>query len=280
MGMTIWIAMLLGLVQGLCEFLPVSSSGHLLLLQNIFGVTEGALFFTVMLHVATLAAVCVVYWKTIVKLLRRPFNKTVGLLILATLPAVIIALLFKKIAPLAAFADAAEQGDYLGFSFLLTSALLLVSDRIRLTRTDRDGNARPYNGRKMRQMKVRDALIIGTLQGVAILPGVSRSGSTISGALFCGLSRKTAADFSFLMSIIAILGGAVLEIPDALESGVGGTHWTYIAAGMLVAGITGYFAVRLMLAAIKKKKLWGFAIYTAVLGALVLVDQFATHIFF
>jgi undecaprenyl-diphosphatase len=278
--MTIWIAMLLGLVQGLCEFLPVSSSGHLLLLQKIFGVTEGAMFFTVMLHVATLVAVCIVYRKTIVKLIRQPFNKTVGLLILATIPAVVIALLFKKIAPLAAFADAAENGRYLGYSFLLTSVLLLASDRIRLKRTDGEGNERSYRGRKMRQMRVSDALIIGTMQGVAILPGVSRSGSTISGALFCGLSRKTAADFSFLMSIIAILGGAVLEIPDALESGIGGTHWTYIAAGMLVAGITGYFAVRLMLAAIKKKKLWGFAAYTAVLGVLVLIDQFATHTFF
>lgn len=279
--MTVWIAMLLGLVQGLCEFLPVSSSGHLLLLQNMFGVTEGAMFFTVMLHLATLVAVCIVYWEILLKLIRHPFNKTVGLLILATVPAVVIAVLFSKIAPLAAFAERAEQGKYLGYSFLLTSVFLTVSDRIKLTKVDREGNRRPYRGRKMKNMRVSDALIIGGMQGIAILPGVSRSGSTISGALFCGLSRKTAADFSFLMSIPAILGGALLEIPDAIKNaGAGDVHWTCIVAGMLVAGMTGYFAIRIMLAAIKKKKLWGFAIYTAVLGALVLVDQFATHIFF
>ena len=95
--MTIWIAMLLGLVQGLCEFLPVSSSGHLLLLQNIFGVTEGAMFFTVMLHLAKLVAVFIAYWKTIVELIRRPFQKTVLRLIVATVPAVAVALLSKKI---------------------------------------------------------------------------------------------------------------------------------------------------------------------------------------
>ena len=279
--MTVWIAMLLGLVQGLCEFLPVSSSGHLLLLQNMFGITEGAMFFTVMLHLATLVAVCIVYWGILLKLIRHPINKVVGLLILATVPAVIIAVLFSKVAPLAAFAEQAEQGKYLGYCFLLTSVLLTISDRIRLTKVDRQGNRRPYRGRKMKQMRVSDALIIGSMQGVAILPGVSRSGSTISGALFCGLSRKTAADFSFLMSIPAILGGAVLEIPDAIKgAGTGGVHWTCVVAGMLVAGMTGYFAIRIMLAAIKKKKLWGFAVYTAVLGVLVLVDQFVTHIFF
>ncbi len=117
------------------------------------------------------------------------------------------------------------------------------------------------------------------MQGIAILPGVSRSGSTISGALFSGLNRKAAADFSFLLSIPAILGGALLEVPDALENGIGDVHWTCIVAGMLVAGLTGYFAVKVMIAAIKKKKLWGFGVYTALLGILVIVDQTITHLF-
>ena len=101
--MTIWIAMLLGLVQGLCEFLPVSSSGHLLLLQNMFGITEGALFFTVMLHLGTLVAVFIAYWKTIVELIKHPLQKTVLLLVIATVPAVVVALLSKKIDALDAF---------------------------------------------------------------------------------------------------------------------------------------------------------------------------------
>ena len=270
--MTIWIAMLLGLVQGLTEFLPVSSSGHLLLLQQMFGITEGAMFFSVMLHLSTLAAVLIVYWELVWNLIRRPFNKTVGLLILAVLPTVIVALLFKKVEPFKTFYENAEQGQYLGYCFLLTSVFLLLSDRIRLPKARQ---------RKLKDMRVTDALIIGGMQGVGVLPGVSRSGSTISGALFAGLTRKAAADFSFLLSIPSILGGAVLEIPDAIEQGLpADLHWTCVLAGMLVAGVTGYFAILLALSAIKKKKLWGFAIYTAILGVFVLLDQFVLHLFF
>ena len=278
--MTIWIAMLLGLVQGIAEFLPVSSSGHLLLIQKMFGITEGALFFTVMLHLATLIAVFIVYWPTLVELIKHPFQKTVGLLIIATIPAVIIAVLSKMIAPVEAFFDAADAGQYLGFGFLLTSILLFISDHVRHTRIDENGEKVEIKGKKLKNMQVTDALVIGCMQGVGVLPGVSRSGSTISGALFTGLNRKTAADFSFLMSIPAIIGGAIFEVPDALKTGLGDMHWTTLVAGMLVAGITGYFAIKVMISAIKKKKLIGFVIYTAVLGALVLVDQFVTHYFF
>ena len=269
--MTIWIAMLLGLVQGLCEFLPVSSSGHLLLLSRIFGITEGAMFFTVMLHIATLAAVLIVYWDMVWKLIRRPVNKTVGLLILALAPTVVLALLFKKVEPFAAFYQNAENGQYLGVCFLITTALLVVSDRIAIP---------AKRQRKLKQMGVKDALVIGGLQGVGVLPGVSRSGSTISGALFSGLTRKAAADFSFLLSIPSIVGGAVLEIPDAIAQGVGDIHWTCVVAGMLVAGVTGYFAIRFMLRVIKGKKLWGFGAYTAALGIFVLLDQLVLHLWF
>ena len=278
--MTIWIAMLLGLVQGIAEFLPVSSSGHLLLIQKMFGISEGAMFFTVMLHLATLIAVFIVYWPTLIELIKKPFQKTVGLLIIATVPAVLIAVLSKMIAPVEAFFDAADAGQYLGFGFLLTSLLLFISDHVRHTELDENGEKVEKKGKKLKTMQVKDALIIGCMQGVGVLPGVSRSGSTISGALFAGLNRKTAADFSFLMSIPAIIGGAVFEIPDALATGLGGLHWTALVAGMLVAGITGYFAIKVMINAIKKKKLLGFVIYTFVLGSLVLVDQFVTHYFF
>ena len=269
--MTIWIAMLLGLVQGLTEFLPVSSSGHLLLIQKMFGVTEGAMFFTIMLHLGTLVAVVIVYWQMIVDLVKHPFQKTVGMLILATIPTVIIAVLFKKVEPFASFYAASEDGSFLGFGFLITSALLFSSDLLR---------RKNVKGRKMKEMNAGDALLIGAMQGVAILPSVSRSGGTIAGALFTGLNRKAAADFSFLMSIPAILGGALIEVPDALEAGISGVHWTTVVAGVIVAGITGYFAVKIMIAAIKKKKLWGFAAYTAVLGVLVIIDQYVTHYFF
>lgn len=269
--MNIWIAMLLGLVQGLCEFLPVSSSGHLLLLSKLFGVEEGAMFFTVMLHLATLVAVLIVYWDMVWRLVKQPFSKLVGLLALALVPTVALALLFKRVEPFATFYANAESGAYLGYCFFITTVLLVVSDRLRFA---------GKKLRKLKDMRVVDALIVGGMQGVGVLPGVSRSGSTISGALVAGLSRKAAADFSFLLSIPSIIGGAVLEIPDALREGVGGLHWTCVVAGMVVAGVTGYYAVRLMLRVIKHKSLWGFGVYTGVLGALILIDQFFMHIWF
>ena len=269
--MSIFEAMLLGLVQGLCEFLPVSSSGHLLLLSKVLGITEGTMFFSVMLHLATLAAVLVSFWPLVKKLIRRPFSKPVFLLVVAILPTVAVAILFKKVEPFASFYAQVEEGRFLGWCFLITSLLLVISDQVKWP-ADRQ--------RKLKNMRYTDALCVGLMQGVGVLPGVSRSGSTISGALFAGLDRKAAADFSFLLSIPSILGGAVLEIPDALEQGIGGIHWTALFFGMLVAGFVGFFAIRLMLAAIKKKKLWGFALYTALLGIAVLFDQFVTHLYF
>ena len=129
--MTIIQAVILGLVQGLCEFLPVSSSGHLLLLQTIFGITEGQTFFTVMLHLGTLLAVLIVYRKTILELLKHPFQKLTGYLLLATVPTVLIAVLFKKVPLFSAFYEKAEAGTYLGICFLITSALLIAADRVR-----------------------------------------------------------------------------------------------------------------------------------------------------
>lgn len=254
---------ILGLVQGLTEFLPVSSSGHLVLLQKIFGISEGTLFFSIMLHVGTLIAVCVVYRRQIWEMLKHPFQKKVGMLLLALIPTVVIALLFND------FFEAAYGGAYLGLGFLLTALILTVSERLRVK-----------NAKTIQSMKWYDALFIGTVQGVAILPGVSRSGSTIAGALFSGLDRDSAADFSFLLSIPAILGSVVLEVPDVLRAGFSSIDWGPVLVGMAIAALTGYFAVRLMLRLIKKKKLWPFAVYVAVLGVLVLLDQFVFHLFF
>lgn len=264
--MTIWIALLLGIVQGLCEFLPVSSSGHLLLLETITGIGEdqGGAFFTVMLHVATLIAVCIVYRKTILRILKRPFQKLVLHLIVATLPTVAIALLFKLVEPFKTFYDNANAGAYLGVCFLLTSVLLLLSDYV---------SGKQAKKRPMKEMTTKDALIIGGMQAVGVLPGISRSGSTITGAMFASLNKKAAADFSFLMSIPAILGGAVLEVKDVIEAGSMGVSLPCLLVGMLAAGVTGYFAVNWMLKLIKHKKLWPFALYTGVLGVVVIVLQ-------
>lgn len=265
--MSVWIAAILGLVQGLTEFLPVSSSGHLLLMHNIFGIKTDAMFFMVILHLGTLAAVLFVYRKRIIDMLLHPVqNKFHWIwLIAATLVTVVIALILKKLDIL----DAAESGRALGFCFIITAILLFLCDRLR---------KRIDGKRSIPEMKWYHAAFIGFMQGIAPFPGISRSGATITGATACGMSREDAAEFSFLLSIPAILGGAVLEIPEAIEKGTGGIGALPCIVGVIVAAVSGYFAVRFMIRLITKRSLSGFAIYTAVLGVFVLLDQFVLHI--
>lgn len=263
-------ALIMGIVQGLTEFLPVSSSGHLMLLEKLTGMSEeaGGAFFTTMVHIATLIAVIIVYRKTVWNLICHPIQKTMLYLIVATIPTVIIALLYKTV--LVQFDAMASSGSFLGVSFIITAVLLMLCDRA----------SKRENMRSMENMKMKDALIIGGMQCIGTLPGISRSGSTISGAMFTGLDKSAAADFSFLMSIPAILGSAVLEGKDAIEAGTIGVPIASLIVGMLAAGVTGYFAVRFMLKLIKGRRFYGFAIYTGVLGTLVIVDQLFTHVIF
>lgn len=269
--MGIFEAVLLGVLQGLTEFLPVSSSGHLVLMQKIFDISEPTLLFDTMLHLGTLAAVFVALRKDIWAIMKRPFQKLTWLVILATVPTVVIALLFRD-----AIEAAFHSGSTLGFGFLITAALLVFSEFL----SSRSGPAR---GEK--EMGVLDALLIGTLQGVAILPAISRSGSTIAGALSRRLDRDLAARFSFLMSIPAILGAAVLQgmdllDPEAADVAFGGISAAAVIAGTLSAAVVGFFAVSFMLKMIRERKLTPFALYVAVLGAAILADQFIFHIFF
>ena len=267
--MVFLIALLLGLVQGLCEFLPVSSSGHLFLVSKLTsGATEQPYFgsfFTVMLHVATLIAVLFVYREQILSILKHPIQKLTLHLIVATLPTVVFALILKKFD---ALDDWLEKGNLLGVSFLLTAALLTVSELLCRKRKPK---------KSIDTMRWTDALVSGGMQAVGVLPGVSRSGSTIAGALGMRIDRKSAADFSFLMSIPAILGSLVLELyklvkePPAFE--IDFTFGAAVILAMLVAAISGYFAVRFMIRLITKKGLLGFAIYTGVLGIIVLILQ-------
>ncbi|MDR0289876.1 MAG: undecaprenyl-diphosphate phosphatase [Treponema sp.] len=274
--MSIINAILLGIIQGLTEFLPVSSSGHLVLFQKIFSVEEPALLFDTMLHVGTLVAVFAVLWKDIWAILKKPIQPLTAYLILATIPTVIAALVFRK--PLE---RAFETGEFLGFCFLITSALLATAELL----SKRQGATLKKHG----EMNWLDSLVIGVMQAIAVIPGISRSGATLSGALSRGLNRDFAARFSFLMSIPAILGAAVFHLKDlvkdsaateAAEAANSGIGAGAMVAGTLAAAIVGFFAVRLMLKIIREKSLWGFAIYTGILGLLVLIDQFAVHLVF
>ncbi|MDR2394507.1 MAG: undecaprenyl-diphosphate phosphatase [Treponema sp.] len=266
--MSIFEAIILGAVQGITEFLPVSSSGHLVLLQNIFRISEPALLFDTMVHVGTLGAVFIVLWPDIWNILRRPIQRFTGLLIVATLPTVLMALLFKDL-----IEEAFTSAAFLGFAFVGTALLLIIAEKL---------SRRPSISKTERTMQWKDAIIIGLLQGVAIIPGVSRSGATISAALFRKVDRTLAARFSFLLSIPTILGALVLQVPEVLgyTSGDIGVGSAPIIAGMVTAGVVGFFSIQGMLKLVRKGSLWGFALYVAVLGVLIFVDQQGTHFFF
>ena len=278
--MSICEALILGIVQGITEFLPVSSSGHLVLLQRIFGISEPVLIFDTALHGATLVAVIIVLWQDIWGILRRFFQPLTAYLLIATLPAVIAALFFKGFVE-----QAFTSGAFLGFGFLVTSALLFVSEGLyRRSTASADQPPGPGNGtclRKLGEMNPLDALIIGLLQALAIAPGISRSGATISGALSRRLDRDFAARFCFLLSIPAILGALLLQVKDFMETGgEGAIGFSPLIAGTLTAFVVAFFSIKLALKIVRRHSLIGFSIYTGVLGLIVLMDKFVTQFFF
>ena len=255
-------SIILGLIQGMTEFLPVSSSGHLVLTEKLMNVqTEELFFFNIMLHVGTLVAVCAYYWRDILALLKKPFQKLTYMLILATIPAVVVAVFFGDAV------EAAFGGKLLGVCFLITSIILFFSERLA-------SNKYP---RSLDKMNWLDALFIGIAQAFAIFPGISRSGSTISAAVTQGLDRKEAGKFSMLMSAIAIVGSTVLEVPDVLEHGLEGVSVTGMLAGMLAAAVAGYLAIGLLNLVLKKGGLRFFSYYMLALAIFVLGNQFIWH---
>lgn len=256
-------AIILGLIQGFTEFLPISSSGHLVLFQKIFGISEPTLVFDTMVHVGTLAAVVTVLWKEIFALLKKPFQKLTWLLIAGTIPTGIIGIMFKDY-----FEAMYESGSTLGFEFLATGFIILFAERLN-------------TGRKhVNETSYLDAAFIGVMQGAAIMPAVSRSGLTISGALMRNLDREFAAKFSFLLSIPAILGAAVFQVKDIFKTGSGNIITVPIALGTVAAAAAGYFSVRFMITLIKKGSMKYFSYYVFLIGGLVIIDQYITHLFF
>ena len=278
--MNIFQAIFLGVLQGITEFIPVSSSGHLVLTQKIFGISSPTLFFETILHLGTLLAVCITLRTDIWKLINRPFQRINALLVMATAVTVIMALLFKNQIEIAF-----ESGLWLGQSFLLTSAALFIAEYL---------SRRPGSFRNDAEMDWLDATIIGLLQGIALVPGVSRSGLTLSGALARKLDRNLAVRFAFLLSIPAILGAFVLQLwelykayhfqsvnPGTAEGFfLAGTSPIALIAGTLSAAIVGFGAITFMLALVRKRSLVGFGIYTAILGILILLDQNIFNILF
>lgn len=266
--MTFFEAILLGILQGLTEFLPVSSSGHLVLAQQFLGLKEPLVFFDVMLHVGTLAAVLVAYRDAIKRLVvgglstlgdrqfwRQPKGtlnssaelKFIGLILLGSIPTGLIAVLFKT--ELESFFDEVRLVSIM----LILTGVILQLPRLRREKAD---NA-------VGQLKTWHAPLIGIAQGCAITPGISRSGTTISLALFLGIPAKTAAEYSFLLSIPAILGAVVLKIRDVGDTSV---PLHIMGTGMLASFIVGYIALRFLLVILNRGKFSVFSYYCVALG--------------
>ena len=261
---------LLGLIQGLGEFLPVSSSGHLLLARFFFGIQgttsqaqSAYKVLDILLHVGTLIPLLIVFWKEWIDMIRHPVkNRTLLYLVIASVPTLLIYVAAKKLFPDVGGFAVFDSGWFLGASFLITAFLLLLCDFI---------SSRRSAGRPMGPFQ---AVMMGIFQGAGLLPGISRSGSTIFGGVLSGLDKKKAASFSFMMSAPAILGSLIMEGKDALEAG----DFRYIAplptvVGIVVAAVVGFFALRFMLKIIRKVPLSVFAVYLALIGILFLALQ-------
>ncbi len=266
-------ALVLGLVQGLTEFLPVSSSGHLVLCQHLFGLVEPELLFDICLHVGTLLAVVVVFYKDLLGLLqtlgrlpalvrsaggigslfaRNTDFRLLVMIVMGSFPTAVLGLVFASLAR-----------QLFSTIWLVGAALLISGTCLWLTRH------RKTAGRDIRQMRLRDAFFIGLVQGLAIIPGISRSGTTIAAALYLGVERELAARFSFLLAIPSILGALVIGLDGLAFRGT--LPADTIVIGSLVAAVAGYTALVILLKIVKQGQLHRFAPYCWVVGALALI---------
>lgn len=272
--MSIWNAILLGLVQGIAEFLPISSSGHLSILQNLFHMStteNGHLFFDVLLHLGTLISICIVYWRDIVAMVRETFAffrntrlpaeqrqqlpaaRMVLMIILATLPLFLILPINDKVEQLY------YHTFFIGLMLILTGFLLFVADKM------------PKGTRTEKNMRVRDALIIGVCQAVATIPGLSRSGTTIAAGMATGLDRSFAVRFSFLMSLPAVLGANILSLAKAAKTGIDVSLLPAYLIGMFVAMVSGIAAIGLVKRLTSKGRFGAFSYYCWGAGALTMI---------
>ena len=272
-----WMAIVLGLVQGVAEFLPISSSGHLTLLQHFFHMEEPDQLYNILLHFATLVAVCVVYRQDIVDMVTEFFRwiaslaqkgekapgkppearRMILLLILGTLPLFLVL----------PFDDLVEgmgtNPMFVSLMLLLTGCILFLSDS--------------YGGGKKtaRTATVQDVLLVGLAQGMATIPGLSRSGTTISAGMALGFERGFAVRFSFLLSLPAVLGATLLKVVKvARAGGVDVKLLPMYLVGMVIAGVVGYFAISLVKVLADKGKFGKFAFYCWIVGGIALIASF------
>ena len=274
--MTYLMSVILGFVQGVAEFLPISSSGHLSILQNFFGMEEPDNLFNVLLHFATLLAVFIAYRRDIAEMIVEffrgvgalasrnrssqpvpPARRLVMMIILGTLPLFLVVPVQDKVEAMGA------SNLFVGLALLATGIILFFSDRM----------ARGH--KTARTATVADALLVGCAQAVAVIPGLSRSGSTIAAGMALGFDRNFAVRFSFLLSMPAVLGATLLKVIDVAQEGtVDPAVLPMYLVGMVVAGVVGYFSIQLVRLLASKGKFGNFAYYCWIVGVVSLVAGF------
>ncbi len=291
--MSLLQAIFMGLIQGLTEFLPVSSSGHLALFKILFHVeTDTGILFDVLLHLGTLAAICIVYYKDIARLFlegaaiakdvfinigiffknlgqdnKKPYlrivcnsyRKLVMLVLVSTIPTGVIGYLGREVV-----ASAAGVLLVPGICLLVTAVLLFLADRMP------EGKKLPKN------VSYTTAFGIGIAQGIATLPGLSRSGTTMTVCLANGFRQSFAVKYSFIMSIPAVLGAAVLEISDITTAGLTAAEIVSYLVGMAVAAVVGYFCIKAMLVVVRTRKFKIFGVYCLMVGLLSVIGYFVS----
>jgi undecaprenyl-diphosphatase len=273
-------AIILGIVQGLTEFLPVSSSAHLVFVPEILKV-QSSLALDTILHVGSLVAVVIYFWKDIIRMLKSFFSSLVDIprrqfrkgiredkfkklawfVIIGTIPAGLAGILFKDL-----FEGLFSDVFIVGFFLIITGFLLWGSEMM---------SRRVSAKTSLKEMSVKNSLIIGIAQAFAIAPGISRSGATISAGLFLGIERELAARYSFLLSIPAILGAALVQVKDISSIDV---STTVFIAGFIAAAITGYIAIKIVLKLIQEKNLLIFAYYCWIIGPIAMILAYIYHL--
>lgn len=268
--MSILDAVILGAAQGLTEFLPVSSSGHILLVSNLLGISDPGMTFNILVHFATLLAVIIFFWKDILLILKSTIlsivlyvkdrdtslddNARFGwFIILATIPTGLIGIFFKDF-----FESFFSAGWHVGFFLLITGALLVIANK--------------YNKgtKSIKEFTWLDSVFVGVAQGLAIFPGISRSGATISMSLLRDLDTTTAAKFSFILSIPAILGAMILDIGDISALAFSAPY----ISGVISSFCFGLLAIKVFIEMLKRKKLLIFSYYCFFIGLIIIISEF------
>lgn len=289
--MSIFQSLFLGIVQGITEFLPVSSSGHLAILSNLCGIeTDGGILFDVLLHLGTMAAVFFVFRKDLGrmtaetirmiadviyngkiflhnrkeqdarryrKIVHNNYRKFIVMILMSLIPTAIIGYVSRELVDIAGTTLIVP-----GVCLILTAALLLVADVVE-------------SGKKVpKDVTYTSAFMIGIAQGISVLPGISRSGTTITACLLSGYDRRFAVKYSFIMSIPAILGAMILEVGRIPSLNVSFTQILIYLCGAVVAGLTGCFCIRKMLIVVRKKHFRGFSVYCLIAGIVAIAGHF------